>query len=336
MAVGFRFVNPRSSVVMTESWNGGAWRIQPTPTPGRARSSELVDVACVSRRFCLAVGSFTERRGQVLALVERWNGARWSRVPAPDGVSASGVSCTSASACVVAGGGPYSDGLAQYFSGGTAVARWGGFGLSRQPTPRIGPGGLSAVSCTSLRACVAVGYGPRRDGYGTLAERWNGMRWSVQRTPTPGGLEDWLWGISCPSTVACTAVGGFVTDSSNDTLPVVERWNGRRWSMQPTASLPPSPGVLLSFGTLSHVSCASPNACVAVGSLNPPDNAGARTMLAERSDGARWTIQATETPAAATTSELNGVSCTSRIICVAVGSFSNSANKLATLVERYP
>jgi hypothetical protein len=64
--------------------------------------------------------------------------------------------------------------------------RWNGSRRSVLPTPNPPSGtqyGLESVSCTSARACTAVGtYG--NDAFG-LAERWNGSRWSIQRTPTP-------------------------------------------------------------------------------------------------------------------------------------------------------
>jgi hypothetical protein len=37
--------------------------------------------------------------------------------------------------------------------------------------------------------------------------RWNGSSWALQSTPsTPGGASE-LFGVSCPSATACTAVG---------------------------------------------------------------------------------------------------------------------------------
>jgi hypothetical protein len=39
------------------------------------------------------------------------------------------------------------------------------------------------VSCASAHACVAVGSGYNRAGTEvTLAERWNGRRWTIQAT----------------------------------------------------------------------------------------------------------------------------------------------------------
>jgi len=46
-------------------------------------------------------------------------------------------------------------------------------------------GQRSAVSCTSRGACTAVGSYIERAS--VQVERWNGVRWEIQRTPKPNG-----------------------------------------------------------------------------------------------------------------------------------------------------
>src|SRR5690348_10629694 len=65
-----------------------------------------------------------------------------------------------------------------------------------EPTPNqnrdsAGINELSAVSCTSGRACTAVGsHAASLSGTGfTLAERWNGTRWRIQPTTLPTGAK---------------------------------------------------------------------------------------------------------------------------------------------------
>jgi hypothetical protein len=313
-AVGFQGVNRGAAVPLAERWNGRTWSIQRTPKPAGSTFSALIGVSCTSRTFCIALGSF---KGGFTTFVERWNGSRWSIQRIPKGFRATGVSCTSKTACIAVGGGAYTDGLGQFFGGGSSVGRWNG---SRWSLQRRSPSGLSDVSCASATACVAVGSG---------AARWNGTKWSVQRTPNPGfGLGDWLWGVSCSSATACTAVGAANIDSSLDTVPVVDRLHGTRWSMQGT------PNLGAPTSQFNHVSCASTNACVAVGSqgFGPPG----QSTLAEGWNGSRWAIQRTDNLFGTSgPSELNGVSCTSRRACTAVGSFTNSASTTVTLVERY-
>lgn len=89
--------------------------------------------------------------------------------------------------------------------------RWNGAVFARQPTP--GPARppvasvLFAVSCPAARACTSVGnYATTAVNGFTLAERWNGSAWSVQRTPSLGGGGP-LAAVACPATTSCIAVG---------------------------------------------------------------------------------------------------------------------------------
>jgi hypothetical protein len=54
----------------------------------------------------------------------------------------------------------------------------------------------------------------------TLAERWNGRRWSIERTPNPAGAKaSELEAVSCAPATTCTAVG------HSDNLALVERYS---------------------------------------------------------------------------------------------------------------
>jgi hypothetical protein len=89
---------------------------------------------------------------------------------------------------------------------------------------------------------------------------------------------------------------------------LVERWNGREWSIQRA----PTP-VGAKRARLASVSCVSAGFCVAVGSWT--DQAGRGLALAERWNGRGWSIQ--QMPPAP---GLTSVSCASRTACIAVGS----------------
>jgi hypothetical protein len=70
---------------------------------------------------------------------------------------------------------------------------------------------FDGLSCTSKSACMAVG--SYLNGLGaqrTLAESWDGTRWSVLRSPNRGRAAkgNALFGVSCASPRACMAVGG--------------------------------------------------------------------------------------------------------------------------------
>jgi hypothetical protein len=161
------------------------------------------------------------------------------------------------------------------------------------PAPR--QAGLDDVllsdSCTSATACTAVGYYTASSGaVVALAETWNGTSWNVRTVPTPSGATDTrLVGISCTSASACIAVGRYVKGLGGPDLPLAERWNGIRWTIRAITS---PTGAKSS--DLSAVSCSSAAACTAVGGYN--NSAGRRKTLAERWNGASWTIQTTPNP----------------------------------------
>jgi hypothetical protein len=66
------------------------------------------------------------------------------------------------------------------------------------PNPGTGFNGLSAVSCVSAAACMAVGGSQGSNGAArTLAESWDGTRWSVVPTPNRGLGGNALVAVSC-------------------------------------------------------------------------------------------------------------------------------------------
>lgn len=267
-----------------------------------------------------------------LASVSGAAAAGWmvQRTPNPAGARHSqlvGISCASTSFCIAVG---YST-----HGGGALVAlteRWQGGSWSMQRTAK--PAGartsvLSDISCVSRMACTAVGYFTNRAGVAvTLAERWDGASWSVQRTPNPrGATYSYLVGVSCASHKSCTSVGTFRAPDGQE-LVLAEHWNGDSWSIQPV----PGPREATS-SALTGISCASTSACTAVGSFVASD--GVDVALTERSDGTAWAIEPSANSVSATYSHLVGVSCASIRSCDAVGSFENAAGHLVTLAERW-
>ena len=170
---------------------------------------------------------------------------------------------------------------------------------------------LASVSCTSPSFCEAVGVGR----FLGLAERWNGRRWTVQRTPFPlGAAVMQLNGVACASPSACVAVGFYVAGGYDRELPLIEFWNGRAWAIQPTPEPDPASAgdPLRKDAALSGVSCSSPSMCVAVGiydfGFGLSDSSG--RPLVEAWNGRRWSLQ--QAPTFDEGSSLGAVSCYSR------------------------
>jgi hypothetical protein len=133
-----------------------------------------------------------------------------------------------------------------------------------------------------------------------------------------------LYGVSCTTSAACTAVGYFGNGPSPEIFgdaPLAESWNGSTWTLQ----TPPNPSQATS-GTLTAVSCISSGVCTAVGGY---DDQGTTPVsygtLAEQLNGSTWTLQSTPTPTGAEGSALSGVSCMTSSACTAVGYYNDNA-----------
>ncbi len=318
-----------ATVASSAASSGGTWSIDPA-TNCLGPQGALEGVSCISATDCTAVGDYNDIVGKEMTLAEVRNGKQWTIEPTPNlqgGGVLSAVSCTAIGACTAVGS---SYGTTTSSAVPLAEA-WNGTSWTVEPMPEpSGGGSLSAVSCISATACMAVG---KFENGGTLAERWSGNAWAVVTTPEPqkgaslsgvscvsattcvavgesesgGGLvEGWdgtrwtvehgpaaipLLAVSCSSTVACMAVG----QSLHAVAPPVltERWNGRKWTGEP---LPPTTGA---SGGMSSVSCSSPEACTAVGRQAPE-----ATSQAVEWNGKKWTGEPNSVP----TSQNSGVS----------------------------
>jgi hypothetical protein len=323
-AVGSHQKNFGTPFSMAEHWNGTKWSLLPNPSPAGTSESSLDDVSCITASMCTAVGFI----GLGRTLAEQWNGTRWTiqPTPTPAGFFESilqGVSCTSATACIAVG--------VSFANVSTPplAERWNGTRWILQSVPSP-PGAtfseLQQVSCTSAKACIAVGdYGDSAGTYFTLAERWDGTRWTILPTANRATAAwSFLFGISCTSMTSCVATG-HSTDSAGNLATLAEHWNGTRWAIEPT---PDRTGV--GMNSLYGVSCSSATACIAVGFFGDTGN---YSTLAERWNGTRWAIQ--PTPAPGVESDLVDVSCTSASACTAVHAHSTDGSTFFTLAERF-
>lgn len=260
-------------------------------------------------RGCVLVGVLTVFLPAMLLFAGPGSAAapHWSVQTTPSlhaGDVLNAVSCTSPTSCVAVGGRP--SGRGRLFT-----ERWNGraWSLQQLPTPSLSYSYLNAVSCSSSTSCTAVG----SSVVGVLVERWNGKKWSIHAAPAPGGTSSELLGVSCPSKMVCFAVGDWTSQNGNGpTDPLLERWNGSKWSIQPTAE---------PFGsnqqvTLDGISCTSLTACTVVGLAF----ANIATAVAERWNGTQWTVQNLGVGSGDWGYENHyAVSCASSRSCAAVG-----------------
>lgn len=210
-AVGSATDSAGDQTALAEHWDGHDWQQAAVPVVTGAQAVELDGVSCAASRACIAVGSYVTSAQSRSVLAEAWNGTHWRAQNAPNPTAGQGsalvsVSCVSTVSCTAVGG-YYAEG-----GGETLAEAWNGKAWTIQSSAN--PAGvaeltLNAVSCTSSRACTAVGYYETNDFVPTtaFAEAWNGRAWAIQNTPIPaGGDSSLLNGVSClPS--SCTAAG---------------------------------------------------------------------------------------------------------------------------------
>jgi hypothetical protein len=248
----------------------------------------------------------------------------WSPQPTPtprltSGAVLSSVACPSSRMCVAVGYAVNAAGAPE-----PLIERWNGLRWTIEPSVSPRPATSSflfGVSCATTRSCTAVGSLTRRPrGTVPFVEHLAGGRWISQRTPRPpqhaAGDVGYLAAVSCPRSIACTAVGYTGRPQGTKGRPLIERWTAARGWASERAPVPSRTAA--SF--LSGVSCPSTRRCTAVGFSNR--RAGAPRALAETwSVAGGWTTQAIPTPTGATVVQLTGVACPSVSRCMAVGSF---------------
>lgn len=290
MAAGQYYADPRTVEPLAEWWDGDHFTFEPVPKPSGASQAALLSVSCASSTFCMAVG--TSGSG---TLAERWDGASWAMVPAPDlppGAAGSwlvSVSCTAATACMAVGGYSLAACAPKIPCSGAIADQWNGSAWTLLPAPASSV--LQSVSCAAA-TCTAVGVG-NAAGLG-VAQRWSGKRWVTEQVPVPAltfpngsTTKDGnviLNGVSCTGAKRCTAVGYHHCCAAGGwTVTVAEQWNGTRW--EPLHSPNPSGD---GWHALSAISCASAHRCAAIGTLGMPFSG---VPYVERWNGKRWAIQ---------------------------------------------
>jgi hypothetical protein len=232
------------------------------------------------------------------------------RTPGRGGLD--GVSCYAGTECIAVGS--------------AGALRWDGRHWAIQQ--RLRKRRLDDVSCASSTDCVAVGDRDiESDEYdiNTFAERWTGHRWRVMRTPNDPGDNE-LVKVSCAAPSACTAVGYSEHDcDSCGPEPLVERWDGKRWSIAASPDL---------ADDLEGISCTSSRMCTAVGSRYSVA-LDTDIPLAASWNGRRWTVQQTGRPDHATGGRFAAVSCTPTAVCRAVGAVTDRAGHSRIFSEHH-
>src|SRR2546425_786649 len=167
-------------------WDGTAWSIVPSPTTGMVVGN-LLGVAAVSTNDVWAVGSFLPTKGGRRALIEHWNGHKWSVVKNPStvGTELQAVATVSTNDVWAVGNSSNASGVSQ-----TLIEHWNGkqWSIVASPSPSAQTNFLLGVAIVSANDIWAVGESQNATSgiSQTLIEQWNGSSWSVVSSPNPG------------------------------------------------------------------------------------------------------------------------------------------------------
>lgn len=161
----------------------------------------------------------------------------------------------------------------------------------------------------------------------TLAERWNGLDWTVATSANPGGSSNnnSLASVAVRSSTDAWAVGNFSNGTTLQTL--IEALSGSTWKQVPSQN----PGGPANANLLQGVAIVSAANAWAVGAYS---NGTSLRSLIEHWNGIKWR-QVTSTNASATESDLDAVAAASAKNAWAVGSYANAQGFLQTLIEHW-
>lgn len=166
-----------------------------------------------------------------------------------------------------------------------AVSLAGATGWTVVPTYSFGSldnilAGVSAASATDAWA-VGAYYPPSSNVFATLAQHFDGTRWTAFPLPNVGAQENALLAVSMPAAGSAWAVGYYVSGKFQQRT-LIEHFNGSVWSVVSS----PSPGALQNI--LYGVAAISDSDVWAVGAEQDAD--GLFHALTEHWDGAAWSV----------------------------------------------
>jgi hypothetical protein len=239
-----------------------------------------------------------------------------SGTPPSNTASLAGVACTSTTFCLMVG--PQSGtprGYALKYTGSLSSV-----------TAASTTSEFEGVGCSSSTLCFAAGTDFSPTVPAPHEEQFNGTSFSTSTSAVPASSTfSELDGTACPGSTSCFSVGQYTTSTA--TQPLIEHWTGSSWGIQsmtlPTGTINAS---------LSDVSCTSTTACTAVGWYATTSRTSA---LIERYNGTSWTFQTEIVPSGASALQLDGVSCTSSTLCVAVGNYTDASAVQHALAEHW-
>ncbi len=282
---------PTSSTKSTPSVGG--WTVQKAQLLGTSDNS-VGAIAGSSPTDVWAVGDFLpdaakSNQDATLTFAEHYNGSKWTvvRTPntGPNFNSFYGVAASQGRAWAVG------ERLNSSYQDRALIETWNGkkWSIADNPQPGSVRDMLFGASALSPSDVWVVGDQEGSHGvFETLAEHWDGTRWTVVPTPDPGSGGNHLYAVDAVSPDDVWAAGQQLGTQAPDN-GLVEHWDGHSWSV---VTLPPSTSASVMLDGIA----ATPDGQVyAAGEADSPWQGG-RPLIEYYSDG---TWQAATIPASA-------------------------------------
>jgi hypothetical protein len=232
-AVGYS-ANPSAPAggyeTLAEHWDGRSWSIVPTPNPSVVGpyGISLNAVAAISGDDIWAVGGNPYNASyDGPALLEHWDGSRWSIVEAPAEIINWHAS-TRTGLAAAASNDVWAVGVFDSFHwNGTAWSVVRGAqntsSAAAAGAASVWAAGYDAPSCYSCSGSTPVAY------------RWNGASW-IDTLPVSPTYEDTFRGVSARAVDDVWAVGTRATTST-----LTEHWDGTSWRVEPSPNASSAP-----------------------------------------------------------------------------------------------
>jgi hypothetical protein len=279
------------------------WKVDRSPLLGTSDNS-FGAIAGSSATDIWAVGDYLpdtndSNQDATLPLAAHFDGNKWTASPVPN----VGPNFNTLFGVTDPSGSPWAVGvrLDSAYRDRALVEHW--TGGSWQPIEVPQPGTerdlFFAATSTSTSDVWAVGDQQGPDGrFETLTEHWDGSSWSVVPSPDPGDAGNHLYGVAAAGPDDAWAVGQQLDASGTDT-PLVEHWDGSRWSVVPSPTFGGGASAFL------HGVAAADGHVWAVGETDDPTHGG-RPVVEQYLDGA-WQVMPIPASAGSNWTSLWGV-----------------------------
>lgn len=230
-AVGYSYSPSTYLQTLALKWNGDSWSQVTTPDPG-AYGNGLFAVAALSATDAWAVGQqSTVSVNQPLIL--RWNGKVWkpfSVAPVKSGSARLySISAISSKDIWAIGAVSTDSGKAQPYAIHWDGKNWKAVTMPNPGTYGSAIGAVAAHSSNDVWGTGGTYTNASLSSFVTLAEHWNGTKWSVVKTPNANKNDNVFNAAVDLSSKDAWAIGDYYTGSVFASL--TEHWNGTKWTI---------------------------------------------------------------------------------------------------------